>query len=427
MYLINKLSKGSQFSRNFLTLLSGTAISQAIPVLISPILTRLYTPDDIGIFAIYFSTSGILSILITGRYELAVLLPKEEHQAKQLIWLSTILSFAVTVLFVVILFFFKEPIAGLLSLSKTSNLIYILPFLTLTTSLFQIVSYWLNRKNDYTTMARGKVWQSAGMAFIQIAFSFLGEIALVMGRLIGQIASTVYSLPQLLKRQNWKKLKFNKQELKETAIEYADFPKYSMPNSLVNNISGSLPVFLLTQYFSITATGLFSWASRIIQVPMSMITMSMQQVFFQEASRINNEGKNLYSLVIRTYKKLFFIAIGPYLIFGIFSPFIFRIVFGAQWEEAGVYTQYLTPWLFLVFLNSPITSIIPVLNKQKQYLVFEVLILIIRYIALFIGYKVFHSVNISIILYSAAGFFYSIFLFFYLINLVKKQAPILNK
>ncbi|MCO4291249.1 oligosaccharide flippase family protein [Solitalea sp. MAHUQ-68] len=426
MYLIKKLSKGSQFSKNFLTLLSGTAISQAIPVLISPILTRLYTPENIGVFAIYFSASNVLSILVSGRYELAILLPKEDYQAKLLVWLSTLLTFIICGIFLLLLFLFKEPIAGLFNLSKTSNLIYILPFLTLTTSIFQIVSYWLNRKNDYATMATAKVWQSTGMAFVQITFSFLGDIGLIAGRLIGQIASTIYSLPQLLKRNRWKKLKFDITELKQTAVEYADFPKYSMPNNFINNMSSNLPVFLLTNFFSITSTGLFSWSSRIVQVPMGMITASMQQVFFQEASRIHNEGGNLYSLVVRTYKKLLIMAIGPYIIFGIFAPFIFKIAFGHQWEEAGVYTQYLIPWLFLAFLNSPITSIIPVLNKQKNYLIFEILILVIRFVAIFVGYKFFHSVDISIILYSSAGFLYSIFLFFYLINLAKKPQPVLN-
>jgi len=50
--MINKLKLKSEFAKNVLTLMTGTTIAQAIPIAISPILTRIYTPEDFGVFAL---------------------------------------------------------------------------------------------------------------------------------------------------------------------------------------------------------------------------------------------------------------------------------------------------------------------------------------------------------------------------------------
>ena len=85
------LSNG-EFTRNVITLVKGTTIAQAIPILISPILTRIYSPSEFGILAIYISLLSILSVISTGKYELAIMLPDDEEEAIQLIWLSFFMS-----------------------------------------------------------------------------------------------------------------------------------------------------------------------------------------------------------------------------------------------------------------------------------------------------------------------------------------------
>ena len=92
--MINKLKPKSEFSRNVLTLMTGTTIAQAIPIAISPILTRIYTPEDFGMFALYMSVASILSVVATGRYELAIMLPKKDEDAVNIVALSIIISFS---------------------------------------------------------------------------------------------------------------------------------------------------------------------------------------------------------------------------------------------------------------------------------------------------------------------------------------------
>ena len=103
--MFNKLKPKSEFSRNVLTLMTGTTIAQAIPIAISPILTRIYAPEDFGMFALYMSVASIISVIATGRYELAIMLPKKDEDAVNIVALSIIISFFVSFISLLIVFF----------------------------------------------------------------------------------------------------------------------------------------------------------------------------------------------------------------------------------------------------------------------------------------------------------------------------------
>jgi len=91
--MLTKLKPKSEFSRNVLTLMTGTTIAQAIPIAISPVLIRIYTSEDFGVFALYMSIASILSVVATGRYEMAIMLPKKDSDAINVVVLSMIISF----------------------------------------------------------------------------------------------------------------------------------------------------------------------------------------------------------------------------------------------------------------------------------------------------------------------------------------------
>ena len=86
--MIRKILPKGEFSRNVLTLMTGTSIAQAIPIAISPILTRIYTPEDFGVFALYMAIATVVSVIATGRYETAIMLPKKDSEAINLFIVS---------------------------------------------------------------------------------------------------------------------------------------------------------------------------------------------------------------------------------------------------------------------------------------------------------------------------------------------------
>ncbi|WP_367182336.1 lipopolysaccharide biosynthesis protein [uncultured Aquimarina sp.] len=402
-----------------MTLLTGTAIAQIIPVAISPLLTRLYSPDEIGVYTIFFATTNILAIFISGRFDQAILISKHKKDNYETLKLVLAYSFIISIILFIVLLCFKTYIFEFLGISSLGYWGYLIPITGFLIALFQSYNYWLNRNDKYLEISKGKVIQGVFTAIIHVASSILNVIGLVLGRFLGILMSSMYLL--IASRKFTPKNVFinDYESLKQKLDEHKSFPLYTMPNALLNSVSNNLPVYLLENLYSAKVTGFYSWSVRIIQGPMGMLTASIQQVFFRKASELYNNGENLLSLTKQMYQKLFLIGIIPYTLIFIFAPDIFAFVFGPTWRVAGEYTMYLVPWFFIMFLNSPISSLILILKKQKQYLIFEIALLIFRAISLLLGYYLFNDPELSVILYSIVGFIFNILLSVVLLKLSK--------
>lgn len=407
----------NHFLKNVLTLLSGTAIGQLVPVLVSPILTRLYTPDEIGAYTIFFASSNILALVASGRFEFAILIPKKRKEAKAILQASFIYLMMFLLLFTCLSFLFRNQIAEFIGLSSFKNAVLLIPITSFLIGLFQVLSYWSNRNDKYTAISKSKVLQGAVTGLIQVVLSMMSSFALVLGRLLALLVSDIYlftSLRKTISRQNRKNIG---RTFRKILKKYKVYPTVTMPNALLNSVSNNLPNYMLESFYSLSQTGYYSWAVRLIQGPMGMMTSSIQQVFFKKASDTYNKGANLYGITLRMYRNLFFIGIIPYTLLFLFSPQLFEFIFGSNWRIAGEYTRYLTPWLFMMFLNSPLNGLILVLSKQKEYFVFEVLLLFCRGGALFLGFILFNEATYSVVFYGVIGLVFNIFLFIWTLKL----------
>ncbi|MDA3953964.1 MAG: oligosaccharide flippase family protein, partial [Bacteroidales bacterium] len=189
--------------------------------------------------------------------------------------------------------------------------------------------------------------------------------------------------------------------------------RITVPNTLSNH----LPIFLLTSFYNLEMVAFYGLANRIVATPMSLISQSVGEVLYNEATKRYNNGQSIRSLVLSTYKKLAKLAVIPSIILLITAPYLVSFLFGIEWKLAGTFTQILIPWLFIGFLNLPTSFIITILNKQKQLLIYNILLLIFRFLALYIGFKFFESVTYSIFLFALTGVIFNIFLLFYIIKI----------
>ncbi|MDD3506007.1 MAG: oligosaccharide flippase family protein, partial [Sulfurimonas sp.] len=184
---MKRLKPKSEFSKNVLTLMTGTTIAQAIPIAISPILTRIYTPEDFGVFALYVAIASILSVIATGRYEMAIMLPKKDEDAVNIVALSIIISFFVSFISLVIVFIFNAKITNILGNPEISNWLYFIPITVLLTGVYQSFNYWSNRKKQYKRLAISRVVQSGSTATTNLGMGFgqMGSSGLILGQVLG--------------------------------------------------------------------------------------------------------------------------------------------------------------------------------------------------------------------------------------------------
>ena len=353
--MIKKLLPKGEFSRNVLTLMTGTTIAQAIPIAVSPIITRLYSPADFGVFALFLSIVSIVSVLATGKYELAIMLPRKDSDALNLIVGSSIITVFVSFLALIIILVFKENIERYLGKPNIGNWLYFFPAAILFTGLIQNFTYWHNRGKNYKQLATSQILRSASNATSQVGAGYigLGAIGLIIGTIFGLFVAILVLIKGVLNRET--NLLREISLLKQYALlkRYRRFPKYFIPGGLVNTIAIQAPVLFLSMLFGTYVAGLYDLARRVIGMPTQTISSSLSDVFRQHAVEIFRNKGNLLAaytkMSFRTFIVASIIAVIAYLI----MPSAVVIVFGQEWSEVATIIQILIP--VFVFRTSVVT------------------------------------------------------------------------
>jgi O-antigen/teichoic acid export membrane protein len=369
----------SKFTKNVLTLLTGTSIAQAIPIAITPILTRIYSPEDFGIFALYMSITGILAVVATGRYEMAIILPDDDDDAINLLCLSVLVSMSISLLIFILVFLFGVEIGTLLKNKEISTWLYFTPVIIFLTGIYQSLYYWNNRKRNYSDLSKSRIVHSSvvGSSNLTIGSWSNGPTGLIVGNLIGQLLTTVFLLSKSFSSE--KILRFKPQvsvaRIKNVAIRYQNFPKYDALASLFNLASHQSNHIFFNLYFGAISSGYFFITQKILGLPIDLIATSIQTVFRVEMTALYNSNGNTRSFFIQTLTKLFGLAIIPSVILYIFAVDIFVLFLGDNWGTVGEYVRYLIPVFLLRFLSVPMSSMFYIAEKQEintigQFLLF---------------------------------------------------------
>lgn len=399
--MINKFKPKSEFALNVLTLMTGSTIAQAIPIAISPILTRLYTPDEFGIFALYLSIAVIITVAASGRYELAVMLPKRKEDALNVLALSILIVSLISLLSFLVVLIFNKEISGLFDNQEISTWLYFIPISVLFTGTFNSFNYWHNRKKKYKRLATSKVLQTstASLTNIGMGINGLGASGLVTGNILGRgIAAFV------LGRFFWKEdknllKKINRLRMFVLLKKYKDFPTLNMPHSIFNSFSSELPVFLISYFFQNTITGFYSFANRVLLSPISVVTQSYAQVFLEKMTSLYNNRDDEDVFFKKTVSTILLYSFPVFLIMFVFAPQIFSFVFGENWRVTGIYAQILIPMLYLRFTGTIVSSVVIIYNQQKKAFIIEIINTVLRGTALVIG-GISNNIILGLILFS---------------------------
>jgi len=397
----------SEFIRNSLTLLSGTTIAQAVTFLIYLILPRLYTPAEMGVFALFMNLVSVLSVFSTGRYELAIMLPAKDIDALRVSGISMIICFMVTALLAVLILIFNNLITNMLGEPHLSFWLYFVPISFFLTGFTQTATLWANRNKSFRLIAQSTVCQGVSSSGIKLGLGFIsaGSAGLLIGALIGQVATafwllikTIGTLPAKFKAINI----FDLQSMTALMKKYSVYPKYNMIHAFTNNFSGSLPVFLLTSAFSSTVVGYYSFAITIIFRPLNIFTNSIHQVLSQKLIEKHNKNEAIFPSVLSSLRHLAVITAIPFVVLFFVAPTVFSFLFGTAWYDAGVYVRILTPWLFLSGLTAPLSFIPEIFFKQGKAMIIDIVYLGFRLAGLYIGIQ-HNSITLGLLLFSLSG------------------------
>lgn len=419
----------SEFFRNVATLISGTTLAQAFSVLIYVVLGRIYSEHDFGVFGLYMNILNIAVIFSTGKYELAILLPRQERDAINLTGLSGLISALLAALLWLIIIPLHAHIGQWLGSEELSSWLFLLPLSVLLVGWFTALRNFSNREKRYRLIAGANISQSLMNSLVKLGLGLLaaGAAGLIFGAVIGQLTGLGVFLALHLLRNREKLSWLSFSEMKRLAREYSLFPRFNMWQGLINNLSAAFPVILLSIYFTTDDAGLFTFGFMVVHRPVNLVAGSFYQVMYQRFVEKAQKGQPLMP-EIRIFLLRMSLVLAPvFILFGVFSPEVFAFVFDEKWYEAGKYVRYLLPWIFSIALVMPLSFIPDLYKRQARAMIIDGFRLVLRLLGLLVG-VIQKDVYLAVMLYGAASAgmtFFSLSWYLYLVH--RKQGEALDK
>lgn len=356
------------FARSVLTLTTGTTLANLVPMVVAPILSRLYGPAEFGLFALYAGVAALLGVAATGRYEMAIVLPAEDADAYDLLGLSLLLAAAMATASAIAVTLFQSALLAVLHAPALGGWLAFLPLGVLLMGATQALSNWLNRRQAYRRIAESRVLQAGTTALLAIALAdpTRGAGGLIVSAIAGQAVAMILLGLAVWNSLRGAGLRFTGDGMKRVARRYREFPRVNALHAVIDNLASSATLVLLAHAFGSVVVGHWSLVMRVLTAPVTFIGSAISQVFYQRAAEASHRGGDLRALVRSLLRRTVWIALPAALLLLVAGPALFRVVFGPEWEPAGRYAQILSPYMFFVFVASPLAFLPFVLDRQWQ-------------------------------------------------------------
>lgn len=376
----------SGYIKNILTLMTGASLSQAILISISPILTRIYTPEDFGVFALYGSIVGIVGVIANGRYEQAIMIPEKDEDAKGILYLSLIISIVLSVILFMLVWMFNDQFTSWLNEPLISPWLYVVPVSVLFFGIFNSLNFWFNREKRFKDMAYNRVAQTTTNASVNLSIGALtsGPGGLIGGQVSGQVFAALFFVYKFVRNNAFMSLK--RASMRRVLITYSDFPKKGSFGIVFNLLANQLPVIFIGILYGSGILGFYALILRVLNTPLTVVGKSVSQVFFQTASQNVKDNKDNNALFKGTSIRLFAVIVVPMLILFFFGGDIFAFVFGPEWHEAGELVRLFVFYYLIRFIFSAQSTLLTVKRMLGTEAIFNVILFIVQMGSLYLGY-----------------------------------------
>jgi O-antigen/teichoic acid export membrane protein len=359
------MRQSSTLIKDVLTLSIGNAIALIAPIMLYPVLSRVFTPSDYAIFGLYSSIFALLEIASAGRYDFAIVMPKRGSDAINLVAGGLIISIFYSLFIFVLTFLLKDWVAEKLNNIQLANWLMWLPVGLFLISTSKLCNGWLIRTKNFRASSINKAGQkiSEGIAQASIGLFKFGN-GLVLGDVMGRLFNAGLSIYQGIK-SGLDRNKVSVALIKSNLNLFIEFPKYGIIPAMLNTLGGMLPVFIISIYYSVEISGNFNFSRIILSVPFALIATGISQVLMQRVSEKKNENQPILSELYSLALKLFALStIGTVTVY-FFGSVLFEFVFGTKWKVAGEYTSILILSTSISLVVSPFSILLPVLGKIK--------------------------------------------------------------
>ncbi len=352
----------------------GTIISNIIPLLIQPVLTRLISPEELGLYNVAISLANLIIPIASLKLYQLIVTVKDDKEAELLTQMSINTVFLVSIIYLVVVIFgltFDYEFSGL------GWMALMIPFIVFIDGLFYVLTSYFNRYKDYTSMAMSDISRGSYRGILQVLLSTLKANS--WGQIISHIISPI---PFLIRsKKNIKLYQYHNRwvSFNETIKRYSTYKKqiiYTVPSQFINSFSYTLILLSVTALYPTKLVGYYSISVKLLGIPLILISTNISRIYLQKMTESLRYGNNFFEL----YKKIvIFLFSGSGLIFGflaVVAPTFSEFLFGPGYEEAGKYISILALMFSLRFITSSIAGTYVIFSKQNREVFFQALLIV---------------------------------------------------
>jgi O-antigen/teichoic acid export membrane protein len=375
--LISRHVPRGGFRHQLMLLSGGTAVGQGLAAISTPIWTRLYSPQETGLFAVFMSCAIFAGAAVTLRYELAIPSAVKDSEADALLLLAMAVSLPSSVMLSAIIYVLIR--VNVLSLGELPGwaALALLPTL-MACGVFYSLRYWFVRRKGFGTIGAALVAQGSvrsalpvvlGLCRMNWAGLMLGEMAARFAGVWNMLRSAVPHLKQCWKDDGY-------EQIMQVARKYRDFPKLLLPSAVLGPLVYTLPVPMLAHYYGAAAAGIFFIAQRLITLPVSFLTVSVADVFHgRVAAAARQSSEELRTIVTRTMIHLGQLGLLVFVPAAALAPILCGRVLGNDYVQAGIVVTLLSPWCFAELVTSPVSRLLLVIGRNDLLLLNDIVAL----------------------------------------------------
>lgn len=413
----------SNFIKNGLIVLTGTSLSQIIPIIFYPLLTRLYSPEDFGLMALFMSVTTVLVVVSSGAYEQAILICKDKFELNNLLKLIVIRSFIMLIFISLVLTILINTIPFLFNYRVHQNWIIVAVFTAFFTIVYNTYNEWCVKQKKFKSLAQNKVYNSLFVSLQKSVNKFISFISngLIIGELIGKFIVSLICLRSMLLMGAEILKGYNIKLLKKTQKKFKDYPRFMMFDLLINTLGGSVHVYIILAFFNATELGYLSLSLSLLTLPVTVISGGIKDVFREKANQLFIHEGSCRKLYVDLLKPLSIFGLLGFGLLYLIAPYIFPFALGDEWIKSGLYAQYLIPLFYFNFVSMSLGGIFVIANKIRISLYWQIINITLTLLALVVGSALYNSIIITIILFTIAKSFsyilYMIISYKYSLNL----------
>lgn len=334
---------------NVSAMLMGTLVAQGLPIALTPILSRIFSPDAFGLQALVMGITATLVVISTLRLDLALVIASDDSEARALLKVVSFMTFAVSAVATIVIFAIADRAIEMTGYSGAFDALLVVPPLVVVTATFQSrVGLW-SRAGNFRPVALANVINQVGYAVTGLGIGLLAALSfgLALAKLCGQsLALLAVSVAWRREKSKTRVGTFGGIPLSRLWGRYWQFIIFNTPYSLIGTLSREAPIFILTGFAALPAAGFFGLARMITGAPALLATNAFSPIFYRFAAA-SRDKPDFFTKTHKLLTTSFLLLAAPFALCAIWGDSIFVLVFGATWRDAGELAMLIAPaaWL----------------------------------------------------------------------------------